>query len=158
MTSLQSRDVVWMYEELLKSGMVECNSPKNRKRLYTLLDIKGLKYSKEIIGYTVGTGRITTSLLCGRKFKREIDLPRIMKLIIDKRILAEDLKASCDHLNQHYVCFDFEAIKDIFENRLSIKDKVELVDKEWGHSIKWEKFTPFDFCPLRKTIVRIKLL
>ena len=51
----QSMSVDKMYETLLSKDTVECNSPKNRKRLYARLKKENIKFIREIIGYTSGS-------------------------------------------------------------------------------------------------------
>src|SRR5438105_615644 len=117
MASLQSRSVKWMYEELLKNGTVECNSPKNRRRLYMLLKQNGLRYKQEIIGYT----RANNALLSrwdrrGRRKPfnwKDTNLKPIMVWIRDRRILPEDVQRGCQIAG-----FDYEPIKEVFSNKL----------------------------------------
>jgi len=49
------------------------------------------------------------------------------------------------------------AIESIFDDKdLSFTDKVNIFKKEWD--LEWEKYTPFDECPVRRTTVKISLI
>lgn len=132
----------------LQYGVVESNSPKNRRRLYEQLKKDQIKWKNEIIGYTTGK-----KFLCRWVGKRAVgwDLGRIVKWIQEKRLIKEDLEKAC----QDSDIFNFDDIKEVFNNNMPLKEKYNLIQEKWGNNLEWVKYTPFDMCYIRKTIVRI---
>ena len=151
----QSMSVIKMYETLEKDGIVECNSPKNRQKLYLLLNKNKKKFDTEIIGYTNGE-----KSLC-RWLHNAIgwDIGRIVKWISAKRLLADNVNRACiNNECMTHVSFNFADIAPAFTNELSNKKKFNLISEKWGEKLESTKYTPFDYCVLRKTILRIKLI
>lgn len=145
---LQAMQYSQMLEIFLQNGIVESNSPKNRRRLYQQLEKDGIDWKSEIIGYTNGEKE-----LCrwnGRKRKLGWDLGRVVKWINEKRLLPDDLEKACGRTT-----FKFEDIKEVFNENISNKIRYEIFIDKWGDPSDWSKWTPFDYCVLRKTIVRI---
>lgn len=140
-----------LYEDLktylLLHKSCETNSPKNRNKLYSFLQKEGLTYTTEIIGYTNGNKTMN------RWTQPSIgwDYGRVAKWINSKRILPEDLKACC---NENFI---FEDIAAIFDEHMPNKQRIMLLKDKWGEKLEWTKYTPFDNCRLRKTIVRITI-
>lgn len=135
-----------------QNGMVESDSPKNRKKLYRQLEQDGVKWKTEIIGYTQGEGKSLNRWIGGRKIGW--DLGRVVKWIREKRLLPDDLKAACESQWMHEA-FKFDDIKDVFNENMPGKDRYNLIQRRWGELLEWHKYTPFDNCVLRKSIVRI---
>ncbi|XWV26434.1 hypothetical protein QJ857_gp0635 [Tupanvirus soda lake] len=138
-----------MYQKLMVDKWIESDSPKNRKKLYALLKKNKITYITKIIGYTNGKKNIS------RWSDRKIgwDLGRVVKWITHKRILESDLMKACEISNN----FDFDKIKQIFSEEIPMHEKYNIIQREWGEQLKSHKWTPFDYCYLRKTIVRIQL-
>ena len=147
-----------MTEVLLIDGVVESNSPDNRRKLYHKLIEQKIKYTTEIIGYTE-----TTKYLNRHADHIGWDLGRVVKWIAHKRILPEDLKTACEIAGEKYC---FEDVKDVFNPNMSNKERYKIIKEAWGRylytdisrDLYEDKYTPFDYCYLRKTIVRIKLI
>lgn len=127
-------------------GYVECRSPKNRRKLYRYLWKNGIQYKTEIIGYTIGSKSMCR--WSGRCMGW--DLGRVVKWIKAERITPDDLRKCC-----HKGRYKFEDIEKAFDKDVPMNEKWEIIKKGWGGLIEWDKYTPFDNCPLRKTIVRI---
>lgn len=144
-----------------QNGMVESDSPKNRKKIYHQLKTDGVKWRTEVIGYTSGEGKSMCRWI-GSSRKLGWDLERVVKWIREKRLLADDLKAACEvqYMNE---TFKFDDIKEVFNenpvfgsNRtLTGRERYALIEEKWGEPLGWIRYTPFDMCGLRKTIVRI---
>lgn len=136
--------------ELKMNGSIESNSPKIRKFLYELLKKDNIKYKTTIIGYTSGT-----KSLCRWAGKRSIfwNLAFISKSIKNKRILKDDVESACE-INQYY---DFNKISSVFDENKTVPEIFKILNTEWGHRIKYDKWTPFDNVSLKKSIVRIEL-
>ncbi|XWV25173.1 hypothetical protein QJ856_gp0599 [Tupanvirus deep ocean] len=151
MSAEQSMTFEKTFEKLVTNGWVESNSPKNRKKIYALLNEKKINYRTQVIGYTSGKRCLSRWSGC-----RSIgwDLGRIVKWIAQKRILESDLREACEVSGD----FDFDKIKSIFSTEVSTHKKYEIIQREWGYRLGWVKWTPFDYCSLRKTIVRIELV
>lgn len=147
-TMLQAMQYPQMLEVFLQNGVVESNSPKNRKKLYQQLEKDHITWTTEIIGYTAGQKE-----LCrwnGKTRKLGWSLSRIVKWIQEKRLLPDDLEKACERTT-----FKFEDIKEVFNENISNKDRYQIFIDKWGDPSGWPKWTPFDYCVLRKTIVRI---
>lgn len=151
MASHQSLSVDRMLKELQTKGVVECNSPKNRARLFKLLDQEKIKVKKTIIGYTVGKKDI-----CRWSGSRQIgwDLGRIANWIHNKRLLKTDLQEACKITES----FKFEDVESIFDDGLTREQIKDVIEKKWGENLEWIKWTPFDSLHIRKTIVRIEVI
>ena len=156
----QSMDVQRM-EQILKSyGVVESNSPKNRKKLYEILKKENISFSTEVIGYTSGIKSMCPYV--GKK-SGGYTLGHIVKWIHSKRILKEDLKKACDIYS--YQNEKFEDIESVFNDGLTKSKIRNILRNSWGNiadsthinSYLHNKYGPFDNCELRKTIVRITL-
>jgi hypothetical protein len=158
----QSLSVDKMLEVLLKDKVVESNSPKNRKKLYSRLQQMGLKYKVTIIGYTSGER-------CA-KFIRSTgnwDVRRIAKWIVDKRLCKEDLKSACDISNQYWTGWNkddvehykFKDVESIFEPGQTRRQIMDIINTVWAEPIKdYDKTVPLNFAIIRKTIASIVLL
>lgn len=132
-----------MLTYFLDNGVVESNSPKNRKKLYDYLRTNHIKYTTEIIGYTNGR-----KSLCRWGTGIGWDIGRVVRWIEQKRLLPEDLEEHCRYP------FEFDDIKPVF-GHMSNSDRADLIIEKWGDAFEWTKWTPFDKCSIRKTIVRI---
>lgn len=151
----QSLSVNQMYEKLLQNGEVESNSPKNRLRLYRLLQLKKIPFETKIIGYTSGE----KSLSRWSGYKMGWDLGRIIKWIESGRLTREELQRCCDLFNQ-YDCkprAELSDIENVFNKELNREQKCQLIKNNWDEILDY-KWTPFDYCMLKKTIVRITLV
>ena len=145
-----------LYSQMLtvftQNGVVESDSPKNRKKLYNQLRQDGVKWKTEIIGYTKGERSMSRWLASPGKIGWS--LGRVCKWIREKRLLPDDLKEACEHPS---LCeyFKFNDIKEVFNENMSGRDRFELIEQKWGYNMEWVKYTPFDLCVLHKSIVRI---
>lgn len=144
--SMKLADMIIAFEH---DGVVESNSPKNRKKLYEYLNLKEIKFKREVIGYTDGRKQGS------RWVRRDLnwDLGRVVKWIADGRLLAEDLKETVRDSWK----YNFEDIQDVFKPEMPTHEKYKLIVEKWGteEEIKDDKWSPFDCCVIRKTIVRI---
>ncbi|AGF85486.1 hypothetical protein QJ854_gp296 [Moumouvirus goulette] len=152
----QSQSVDKMYQTLINIKSIECNSPKNRNKLYKILKIQNIKFKKKVIGYTTGK-----KSLC-RWSDRRIgwDFKRITKWIISERMIKEEVincfyNYICDHNYNHDR--DIKIINQIFSKKLSFREIYEIMNVHWNFMIN-DKWTPFDNCHIYKTIVRIELI
>jgi len=144
-----SMSVDQMYKTLIEEGKVYSNSPKNRKKLYTLLKQKGISYHGKI------TGSITTSRTLNRWIDKKThawDLGRVARWIVNKRLVKEDLEEICEWNSS----FPFHSIAQVFHTR-SYKDIHQILQREWGEALQYCKYTPFDYVALRTTIAMISL-
>jgi len=115
----QSMSVDRMITVLLSDGVVECNSPKNRHRLYRRLKESGLKYRSEVIGHTNGMHAVDYwSTNCWTPSK-------LAKWILNKRLTKERVMESYEVTNQQYKSrqYNFADIEAIFD----AKDKQTIV-------------------------------
>jgi hypothetical protein len=150
-TAPQSMSVDKMLAKFEIDGVVESNSPKNRKKLYMLLANKGIPIKTTVIGYTTGT-----KWLCRSSSKIGWDLKRVAKWISHKRITSDMLREACYRTQEGVnAYFDFDAIADVFNGTMTRNEIVSTFEREWGDKLDI-KFTPFDYIHLKKTIVRIE--
>lgn len=139
--SMKFDDMVAVF---LREGVVESDSPKNRKQLHRYLHENRIPYRKEIIGATSGkrTG-------CRYGYGLHWDLGRVVRWIEAKRLLPKDLEAVCSDI------FRFEDISEVFNEKMSNRERYALIKEKWGEDFIYQKYTPFDYCRIRKTIVRV---
>ncbi|AZL89509.1 hypothetical protein QKC54_gp0308 [Megavirus baoshan] len=163
MTTNQCMNVDQMYKTLLSNGFVESNSPKNRMKLYKLLEQSDIKIIKKTIGYNPSTKTICR-LSSGRLSKW--NTMQIIKWISTGKLPEFEVQNGCDLYNQIYanlfqenpkLCANLGDIKFIFEKKLSHQEKKKLMEEKW-ESILDMKTCPFDYCSLKKPIVRIELI
>ncbi|ANB50456.1 hypothetical protein [Powai lake megavirus] len=163
MTKNQCMSVEQMYKTLLSDGFVESNSPKNRMKLYKLLEQSDIKITKKTIGYNPSTK--TISRLSGSRLSKW-NTAQIIKWISTGKLPEFEVQNGCDIYNQIYAkliqekpefCAKIEDIKFIFEKKLSHKEKKMLVKEKWNFILDM-KTCPFDYCSLKKPIVRIELI
>ncbi|BCS82991.1 hypothetical protein QLL95_gp1132 [Cotonvirus japonicus] len=146
----QSQSVYSMYESIIRDGYVESNSPKNRNKIYKMLEKSKIKFSKEIIGTTSGS-----KSLCRWIGKGGIgwDIPRIIKWIDDGRLTKEELQRCCDL----YLDTNFEEIHEIFDKKIPKNIRCQNLQEKWDMILD-RKWTPFDNCQIQKTIVKITII
>ncbi|AGC01808.1 hypothetical protein H012_gp657 [Acanthamoeba polyphaga moumouvirus] len=152
----QSLSVDKMYNILTSIKSVECNSPKNRKKLYKILKTQNIKFKKEVIGYT--SGKKSLCRWSGRRMGW--DFKRITKWIISGRMNKTEVINNFDNfiLDKNYNRDrNLELIEQIFSKELSFQEIYNILIINWSFMIK-DKWTPFDNCYIYKTIVRIELI
>ncbi len=133
-----------------RDGTVTSNSPKLRHKLYKRLHDLKIEFATTIVGYTDGNRR-----LCrwdGSNHKIGWDIGRIAKWICYKRLLQDDLEQQCSRTVDS---FNFESIKHVFDDDKTRAEIVTIFNREWGDELIDHKWTPFDTCTLKKTIVQI---
>ena len=132
-----------MHQKLLNGDTVECNSPKNRQRLYMRLRKEAIKFNREVIGDT----GVTTSL-----WKKRLSAFHIVKWIESERITRDSFIKACDNSYNN----DFADYVSLFDPKVSWDDKVALLEplvEERNRGCR----NVIDNCYSRKTIVRITL-
>ena len=139
----QALSVDVMYQKLLNGDIIECNSPKNRQRLYKRLKKEGIKFNREVIGDT----GITTTL-----WRRRLSAFHIVKWIESQRITEEVFRKACDESG-----VEFEDFVILFDPKVSWDDKVELLEPLVEERLRGYR-NVIDWCYSRKTIVRITLI
>ncbi|AFX92374.1 hypothetical protein CE11_00344 [Megavirus courdo11] len=163
MTTNQCMNVEQMYKTLLSDGFVESNSPKNRMKLYKLLEQSDIKITKKTIGYNPSTKTICR--LSGGRLSKWNTM-QIIKWVSTGKLPEFEVQYGCDMYNQIYTeliqekpefCANLEDIKFIFEKNLSHKEKNKLIKEKWDLILDM-KTCPFDYCSLKKPIVRIELI
>lgn len=163
MTKNQCMSVEQMYKTLLNDGVVESNSPKNRIKLYKLLEQSNIKITKKTIGYNPSIKTICR--LSGGRLSKWNTM-QIIKWISTGKLPEFEVQNGCDTYNQIYtnliqenpeLCANFGDIKFIFEKNLSHQEKNILIKKKWNLILDM-KTCPFDYCSLKKPIVRIELI
>lgn len=158
--SSQSMNVTKMKQVLEKTGVVESNSPKNRKLLYKLLQKEHIPFYTKVIGYTGGTKTLNPNACNGKRTGLGYDLGRVTKWIYSKRILKDDLKKACETA---YSSHDFKSIESAFDEGLTMDEIRTILRNGWGDKKNTSlnntgsKYGPLDSCALQKTIVRITL-
>lgn len=146
-----------MFRVLLQDGVVECNSPKNRKRLYKMLQEKGIRFTSKVIGHTKGRGFNLCRWVGGAT--KAWDIPRIAKWIAAKRLLSKDVEKACKDWFPFFSTnqFKLDKIRDAWALGWNVQQIHDLILAEWGEALVDYKWTPFDRCFVRKTIARIRL-
>lgn len=159
----QSMSVDKMLQVLQFKGQVECNSAKNRQRLYKLLQQRGIKYQREVIGYTVeGSAGIPTH----RQAKNKCTPAKLAKWIIDKRVTRKDIEVAYEDGNwqqRHYhpdtdPLYDISGLAPIFASRhySLIRQTIENDDK---HGSKYDLCAPLtSHIYYHKTVARITII
>lgn len=132
-----------MKQHFHTNGYIDSNSARNRKTMYEYLEARHIPFSKSVIAYT----RRRNSSMGGKR--KQWTLNHMAKLIKSQRLLAGDLEKNCCER------FKFEDIKKVFVDVLTIDDICDLIDEKWGEDLYDSNWTPFDYCVIRKTIVRI---
>lgn len=145
-----------MFDTLMRDGVVECNSPKNRLRLYRILKEKGIRFASTVIGYTKGRGFNLCRWIDGAT--KAWNLPRVARWIAAKRLLSKDVEKSCREWFPPYSDprFNFDKIRDAWTPGWNVQQIHDLILSEWGMDLEAHKWTPFDTCFARKTIARIR--
>ncbi|AVL94661.1 hypothetical protein ma275 [Moumouvirus australiensis] len=160
MKNKQCMSVQDMYKTLIQDGIVESNSPKNRLKLYQLLDSSKINYSKTTIGYSPSYKFI--SRLSGGRLSKW-NAAQIIKWISTGKLPREEIKKGCDLYNTIFThTFDskyhanISDIEFVFDKKLTNRIKTLMLEEKWGHILDCKK-CPFDYCSLKKPIVRIQL-
>jgi hypothetical protein len=135
----------------LEKGFVVIESPKVRKFFYQLLSKNSISYKTSITGYTKGSKSL--SRWCGKRIIHW-NLNFIAKSIKNRRILKDDVKDACEV--KHLERYDFDKISSAFDDGKTVSEIYNILNKEWGVGLMWDKWTPFDNVSLKKTIVRIE--
>jgi hypothetical protein len=141
--------------KFMRDGVVESNSPKLRKKLYTHLRQERINFTTEIVAYLPTTKEM--------KYYYDGGLGRVTRWIVARRILADDLRKVCERYYNHIEAdgtriYVFDDIKAAFEPGLSGRQVYSIIDRAWGRWLKSEKYGPFCHCPIYKTVVRISKL
>nr|AEX63002.1 hypothetical protein mv_R800 [Moumouvirus Monve] len=149
-----------MYKTLMKEGVVESNSPKNRLKLYQLLNNSEINYSKITIGYSPSQ-KFISRLNGGRLSKW--NPTQIIKWISTGKLPREEIEKGCNLYNTIYSYNSdskyYAKISDIefvFDKKLTNRIKTIMLEEKWSHILNC-KTCPFDYCSLKKPIVRIQL-
>lgn len=151
----QSMSVDRMLQVLLSDGVVECNSPKNRYRLYRKLKELNIRYESTIIGYTGGQHSV------GYWSYNTWTPSKLAKWILNKRLTKDAVRRSYQLTNEafpnHYRDFaDIEAIFDAKDRRTIMEILNNAYDKL---TMECDKIHPLNHhLYIGKTIARISLL
>jgi len=153
----QSMSVDQMMRVLLKDRVVECNSPKNRLKLYKQLKQNNIRYHATIIGYT--SGKKNVSYWSENRWT----VSKMAKWITDKRLTKDLMKQAYDYANynrkeqgqQEYTFSDIEGIFDTKDKQEIKRIITTLYDED---ILSYDRGHPFNahLC-IYKTIVRITL-
>lgn len=129
-----------------------CRSPKNRARLLAKLCKHNIRFTMRVLGQTHGRGRrLMRWVGTNTKNLRCWDTARIAHWIQQQRLEGEQVEKLCQE-NKYY---NFEDVRAAWSGSLTTREIRELIDDKWGHDLKDDKYTPFDNCFLRRTIVEI---
>lgn len=146
-----------MFLEFERTSFIISDSPKMRIKFYLLLQKKGIEFKSTIVGYTSGY-----KSMCRWAGKRRMgwDLGRIAKWIKHKRLLKADLESYCTSdsnicIYEHTYVWDFDEIKSVFDENKSRNEIKKIIEDNWGCRLESDKWTPFDYLGIKKTIVRI---
>lgn len=149
-----------MHKTLIDEGVVESNSPKNRLKLYQLLNSSKINYSKTTIGYS--PSQKTICRLSGGRLSKW-NVAQIIKWITTGKLPKEEIESGCNLYNTIYsrtsdskYYANILDIEFVFNKKLTNRIKTIMLEEKWGHILDC-KTCPFDYCSLKKPIVRIQL-
>ncbi|AAV50515.1 hypothetical protein [Acanthamoeba castellanii mimivirus] len=144
-----------LYKKLIKKGRVVCEVSDIRHRIYKRLEYNGHKFERKIIGYEPGV----ISLSREHNTELEWNLWKIAGWINSKRITKEELELACETHNMMYPKrkVKVSSIEEAFDGELSIGQIYYLIQDKWKKVVD-KNPNPFDYCNLRDTIVKIKLV
>jgi len=136
-----------IYEKLIKNGVIECDSPKHRKLIYTKLESNNIKFKKRLIGYTNGKKTMESMCRGGGNAKR------LLKMIINKRVQKCDLKKS---LWCEAECFSNKNIDILFDNKSDYSERLNILSNQLDDNLG--SYGQWRFIPIKKKIIEIKLI
>ena len=142
----QSIPVDVMYQKLFTNGVVECNSPKNRFKLYQKLKAANLKFDREVIGNT-GAG---TSL-----WRRRMTPLHFVKWLESGRVTEEILREAQMEWPRGIQLTEAN-FQQLFDKKVSWDTKIEILEPLFEDRDNGSR-TTIDCCYYQKTIVRITL-
>lgn len=141
-----------MLAAFVADGRITSDSPKNRRKLYRHLQANGIPFASEIVGYT--PGRRSLCRHAGTKPMRW-STKMLAKWIDAGRISADEVRQNTD--GYAHDDYDFEDVEPAFAPGISRDERRDILDRAWNRALSSGdvKWTPFDRCTLRKTIVCI---
>lgn len=142
----QSMSVDAMYRKLLSDGVVECNSPKNRFKLYQKLKAANLKFDREVIGNTGTTRSMWRKRMTPLHFTKWLESGRVTEEILRKAQTGWP----------HGYRLTEDDFQQLFDRKVSWNAKIEILEPFFEErNMGWR--TTIDCCYYQKTIVRITL-
>lgn len=144
-----------MLEVFMADGQVTSDSPKNRRDLYRHLKSRDIQFTTKIVGYTLGQ----RSLCRWAAYKAMRWNTKVLAKWIDAgRILADDVRQNTD--GYPYDDYEFSDVEPAFADGLTRDEREAILKQAWNGALSDPdvKWTPFDRCTLRKTIVHISRL
>jgi hypothetical protein len=154
-----------MLAKILKQGWVECNSEKNKRKLYKKLKDLKLKYSSKFIGRTKGQGKDINKYSNGKGSWRGALLRNKGRCNI--KLAAQWIKNG--HLDLDHVIKitqsargdeEYLVLKNIMEEELTlqeIRDRILYSDIMYNLSNTYSKYCVFDNLRYHRVIHRIEV-
>lgn len=142
----QSMSVDAMYQKLATDGVVECNSPKNRFKLYEKLKAANVKFDREVLGNTGGARPL---------WRKRVTPLHFVKWLESGRVSEESLREA-QMKWPHGLRLTEANFQQLFDKKLSWDTKVEILQPLFDERDTGTD-TTIDCCYYQKTIVCITL-